>query len=112
MLLDLFKEFQVTNPGLVRMMKDCDHHFSPVDLNDWHLESDVWAHTCLVYKKLMELDLPESEEYETIAGFLLYHAERLPTKGDQIQVDELLFHVLKVEGTRVELLKVKILAPS
>jgi CBS domain containing-hemolysin-like protein len=59
-----------------------------------------------------DLDLPESDEYETIAGFLLYHAERLPTKGDQIQIDELLFHVLKVEGTRVELLKVKILAPS
>ncbi|MFO7938880.1 MAG: hemolysin family protein [Bacteroidales bacterium] len=59
-----------------------------------------------------DLDLSESEEYETIAGFLLYHAERLPTKGDQIQVDNLLFHVLKVEGTRVELLKVKILEHS
>jgi len=58
------------------------------------------------------LELSESEEYETIAGFLLYHAERLPTKGDQIQIDNLLFHVLKVEGTRVELLKVKILEHS
>lgn len=55
------------------------------------------------------LALTESDEYETIAGFLLYHAERLPTKGDKIQVEHLLFDVLKVEGTKLELLKVKIL---
>lgn len=53
MLIELFKEFQTWNPGIVAKMKECSHHFSPSHLNKWHLEDDVWTHTCLAYKELI-----------------------------------------------------------
>jgi len=59
MLVDLIKEFQLWNPDLVKMMKDCDHHYSDTSLNDYHICGDVWTHTCLAYNQLIQLKIPD-----------------------------------------------------
>lgn len=53
MYVELLKEFQLWNPGLVKMMKECSHHFSPTDINPYHVEDDVWTHTLLAYNQLV-----------------------------------------------------------
>ena len=53
------------------------------------------------------LSIPVGEEYETIAGFILYHTESLPKANQEIKIDSFKFKVLKVSDTRLELLKIE-----
>jgi len=55
------------------------------------------------------LNMPENDEYETIAGFILYHTESIPKINDQIIIENLKFSILKVTNTRVELIKLEII---
>ncbi len=51
------------------------------------------------------LDLPISEEYETLAGFILYTNRSIPPINDTIQVRNFKFTILKSSNTRIELVK-------
>ncbi|MXR50367.1 DUF21 domain-containing protein [Halovenus sp. WSH3] len=47
------------------------------------------------------VELPEGEEFETIAGFIFNRAGRLVEQGEQIQYDGLDIRVEQVENTRI-----------
>ncbi|MDG2263776.1 MAG: hemolysin family protein, partial [Flavobacteriales bacterium] len=49
--------------------------------------------------KKYNLELPESDEYETIAGLLLHHFEEIPTINDVIELEEYQFTIIKVNET-------------
>jgi len=51
------------------------------------------------------LKIPESEDYETIAGFILYHYEKIPNENEIIEIEPFTFQVLKVDSPRIELVK-------
>ncbi len=53
----------------------------------------------------LELDLPEGD-YETVAGFVLSHLGRIPAEGEQFTHNGLRIAVTKVEGNRVEEVRV------
>ena len=55
------------------------------------------------------LNIPKSEEYETIAGFIFYHFESIPKIYERIIIDSLEFKILKVSKTRIELVQLKII---
>lgn len=52
------------------------------------------------------LDIRESDEYHTIAGYILENLESLPVQGDSFRLDNLQFRVLKMSATRILLLSV------
>ena len=54
------------------------------------------------------LNLPESEEFETLAGFILYYHESIPKINSEIKIDGLLFKILKASSTKIELVKLTI----
>lgn len=54
------------------------------------------------------LGIPESDEYDTLAGFVIFSHEGLPKKGDVIECGSMEVRVLKVSGSKLELMKVKI----
>ena len=47
------------------------------------------------------IDLPEGEEFETIAGFIFNRAGRLVDRGESIEYDGLQIRVEQVENTRI-----------
>ena len=49
----------------------------------------------------MEIDLPEGEEFETIAGFIFNRAGRLVEEGEEIIYDGIRITVEQVENTRI-----------
>ena len=55
----------------------------------------------LVNKKY-NLALPESNEYETIAGLILHHLEEIPQKNDVIKLEEFQFIIIKVNDTAIQ----------
>ena len=50
-------------------------------------------------------DIPESNEYDTIGGFLISHLQRIPTVGDSYQSDSNKFTIVNMKGRRI--LKIK-----
>ncbi len=54
------------------------------------------------------LELPESDDYETLAGLVLHYHEDIPAVGEQIKIDDLLFTILHATHTRIEQVKLKI----
>lgn len=49
------------------------------------------------------LDLRESEEYHTLAGYILDNLEALPAQGDSFELSGFRFDILKMSATRIEL---------
>ena len=54
------------------------------------------------------LGLEEREEYETLAGLVLYFNQSIPQEGDTVEVDHILFKILSVKNARIEEIKVSL----
>lgn len=50
----------------------------------------------------LNLELPESEEYETLAGFILYLLRHIPKEGETLRYRDLRFVVTKMKGPKIE----------
>jgi CBS domain containing-hemolysin-like protein len=55
------------------------------------------------------LNIEESDEYDTLAGFILYHYENIPKMNDIFTIDNFKFKVLKVSNTRLEIVHMTII---
>ncbi len=55
------------------------------------------------------LGLPESDNYETIAGLIIDTFESIPTMNEQIQKDQFVFTVKKVLQNKIDLVHLKVL---
>lgn len=53
-------------------------------------------------------DLPETEEFETLAGFILFHHESIPKINSLITIGKFHFKILKATNTKIELVKLTI----
>ena len=53
-----------------------------------------------------DLDLPESEDYQTIAGYILNATGAIPAEGDDVLLGQYSFHILKKSANRLLLLRV------
>ena len=54
------------------------------------------------------LGLEEREEYETLAGLILFFNESIPQEGDVITLNHLIFKILSVKNARIEEIKVSL----
>ena len=54
------------------------------------------------------LNLPESEEYETLGGLILNHLESIPETGQELQIPGFILRITQVSEKRIELVQVKI----
>ncbi|HIG90283.1 MAG TPA: HlyC/CorC family transporter [Flavobacteriaceae bacterium] len=55
-----------------------------------------------------KLDLPVSEEYETLGGLIVNSTEKIPKIKEEIKVGNFLFRILDVSNTRINLVSLKI----
>lgn len=54
------------------------------------------------------LDIPEDDEYQTLAGYILFSTGEIPSKGDVIELGDLRFEITDKSATRLELIKVTV----
>ena len=54
-----------------------------------------------------DLELPESEEYETLGGFINFFNENIPRQGDILSYGDYTFTILKTSSNRVETVRLK-----
>lgn len=56
-----------------------------------------------------ELDLPESDEYETLAGLIMYYNENIPKEKEILQFGKYSYTILKTTRNRIETVNVRVL---
>ena len=59
--------------------------------------------------ELLDLELPESEDYMTVGGLILHKIQRFPKLNEVVSFDNLEFKILKNTSTKIELVRLKIL---
>jgi len=55
-----------------------------------------------------KLNLPESENYETLGGLIVNSTEEIPQQNDKIKIDNFLFTILEVSNTKVDVVSLQI----
>lgn len=56
-----------------------------------------------------KLDLPESENYETLGGLIVDETEEIPHVNDQVRIQHFIFTILEVSTTKINLVSLQIL---
>ncbi len=54
------------------------------------------------------LNLPEKDDYETLAGLILFYYGSIPANNDVIRIGKILIKVLRATNTRLEIVNLKI----
>ena len=62
--------------------------------------------------EMFGLDIKESEDYHTLAGCVMFNLGALPAEGEAVTVGHLLFTVLKMSTTKIELIRVQHIDPQ
>jgi CBS domain containing-hemolysin-like protein len=76
-----------------------EEEFEKVDERTFKVDAGMTVHDA---NEELDLNLPEDEDFETIAGFVLSRLGRIPEPGETITHDGLRITVTNVEGNRIE----------
>lgn len=55
--------------------------------------------------EIYNLEIPESDDYSTIAGFLLHHTQRFPKTYETVIIGKYTFKILKVTARKIEVVR-------
>jgi CBS domain containing-hemolysin-like protein len=55
--------------------------------------------------EMFDLDIPESDEYITVAGYILSHYQNFPKLNETVRIGQMEFKILRVTRTKIELVK-------
>ncbi len=55
-----------------------------------------------------DLKIEESDDFDTIAGYVIYHHEGIPDTGESLRIGRFEFKILRTTSSRIELLRMKI----
>ena len=53
--------------------------------------------------EMFDIDLPESDDYQTIAGYIVNRLEVIPNQGEEHTIDQFTVNITKKSGARLEL---------
>jgi putative hemolysin len=56
-----------------------------------------------------KLQLPESDEYETLAGFIIHYHRDIPAKSESLVIGQYSFIILSASNTRIDQVQLKVL---
>tara|TARA_R110002050_G_scaffold24064_2_gene64118 strand:- start:40922 stop:42211 length:1290 start_codon:yes stop_codon:yes gene_type:complete len=56
-----------------------------------------------------KLNLPESENYETLGGLIVNHTEEIPEQNEIVKIDNFQFEILEVSNTKIDMVQLKLL---
>lgn len=59
--------------------------------------------------EMFDLGIPESDEYQTLGGYILAHHQRFPQLNENINIGKYKIQVIKLRSTKIELIKLTLL---
>ncbi|WP_027137204.1 hemolysin family protein [Gaetbulibacter saemankumensis] len=89
-----------------------DEH-DTVDLIEEKLDEDTYKFSARLevdyINETFKLNLPESENYETLGGLIVNHTEEIPAQNEVVKMDNFQFTILEVSNTKIDLVELLIL---
>jgi CBS domain containing-hemolysin-like protein len=55
--------------------------------------------------EMFDLDLPESDDYTTVAGLVLHYTQRFPKTYETVEIGKFTFKILKVTARKIEVVR-------
>jgi CBS domain containing-hemolysin-like protein len=55
------------------------------------------------------LRIPQGDDYETLAGFIIINSGSIPVKGEELQIRDFKFSIIKATENRIEIVKMTVL---
>ena len=87
-----------------------DEHDKP-DMVEKRISEREFVFSCRLEVEYLndkyEMNIPESEEYDTLAGYIISRYEELPTAGTVMEFDGLRIKILQTTRSRIELARVE-----
>ena len=81
------------------------------ELTEKELPDGEYVFSCRLEVKYLnekyDLGIEESREYDTLAGFILYHYEGIPNAGETLTAGPLQIRVLRTTRSRIDLARIK-----
>ncbi|MDE5978923.1 MAG: hemolysin family protein [Muribaculaceae bacterium] len=85
-----------------------DEHDS-TDIVERQLAPDVWEFSGRVeiehLNETYHFDIPESDDYQTLAGYILCETGQIPAQGDVVELGGLRLEITRKSASRLELIK-------
>ncbi|GAA3521169.1 hemolysin family protein [Aquimarina addita] len=89
-----------------------DEHDS-VDLVESQISEDQYRFSARMevdyINETYKLNLPESEQYETLGGMIVHHTEEIPKEGEIVDITSFRIHILETSTTKIELVELTVL---
>ena len=89
-----------------------DEHDS-TDLLEEQLNSNTYKFSARLevdyLNEQYKLELPESEEYETLGGLIVNETGEIPDQNSEIRIEHFLFTILEVSSTKIDLVSLEVL---
>jgi CBS domain containing-hemolysin-like protein len=94
-------------------------HFNSTESEDVTIQF-IDDHTFLVQAQLdleelnerLDLNLPLTEEYQTLGGFLIYQFQKIPAVGETLNYQTFDFTILSTEGPRLDQIEIRTILPE
>ena len=90
-----------------------DEHDKP-DMVEKRISEREYVFSCRLEVEYLNdkyaIEIPESDEYDTLAGYIISRYEELPTAGTVMEFDGLRIKILRTTRSRIELARVEIVA--
>ena len=81
------------------------------DLVEQNIGDSIWLlsarHEVEYLNEKLELRLPTDDAYETLGGLILDNVAEIPQEGKQVQIENYIIKILKVEANRIDLVELK-----
>ncbi len=89
-----------------------DEHDTP-DLVEKETGHDEWVFSCQLEVDYLNekygLEIPESDEYDTLAGYIIFNFEDIPPQGEVMTIGRHEIKVLRRTSSRIELARVRVI---
>ncbi len=89
-----------------------DEHDSIEELIEKRLEEEVYLFSARLdveyLNQTYKLQIPESDSYGTLGGYIVNYTKEIPLKGDQITIDKIRFTIEEATNKKIELVKMNL----
>ncbi|MEG1864676.1 MAG: hemolysin family protein [Alistipes sp.] len=96
---------------LEQIFGEIEDEHDTTDLIEKRVGDDEYIFSCRLEVKYLNekyaLEIEESHEYDTLAGFIIFHYEGIPLAGETVTIGRLELKIVRTTRSRIELARVK-----
>ena len=78
--------------------------FTKYDDSNYMLDAKIGIYDI---EEELDIEFPEDRDYDTLGGYIFFHLEKIPEKGESVKFENWLFEVVSISENRIKKVKAK-----